>query len=49
VPNSVLLPRDTWSDKEAYDRQAAHLAARFKENFKQFELVGDDVRQAGPR
>ena len=49
VPNSVLLPRDTWSDKAAYDRQAAHLAARFKENFKQFELVGDDVRQAGPR
>jgi phosphoenolpyruvate carboxykinase (ATP) len=45
----VLIPRNTWADKEAFDRQAADLAARFKKNFTQFTLVGDDVRNAGPR
>ncbi len=49
VPGEVLIPRNTWADKEAFDRQAADLAARFKKNFTQFTLVGDDVRNAGPR
>ena len=49
VPVKMLNPRNTWADKNAYDRQAAELAARFKQNFKQFTLVGDDVRSAGPR
>lgn len=49
VPSSVLIPRDTWADKEMYDRTAAELAQRFKENFAQFTLPADDVRSAGPR
>jgi len=49
VPASVLSPRDTWADKEAYDRQAAMLAELFKKNFTQFTLVTDSVRTAGPR
>ncbi len=49
VPSEVLMPRNTWSDKDAYDRQAANLAQRFKKNFTQFLLVEDAVRYAGPR
>lgn len=49
VPSDVLIPRNTWADKEAYDRQAAHLADLFKKNFVQFDQVGDEVRKAGPR
>jgi phosphoenolpyruvate carboxykinase (ATP) len=49
VPNTLLQPRNTWADKAAYDKQAQELAARFKENFKQFTLPSDEVRQAGPR
>ena len=49
VPAEILIPRNTWADKEAYDRQAQHLASRFKANFKQFASVGDAVLQAGPR
>ncbi|WP_165423909.1 phosphoenolpyruvate carboxykinase (ATP) [Ktedonosporobacter rubrisoli] len=49
VPNSVLIPRNTWADKDAYDRGAVELAARFKKNFEQFTLPSDDVRRAGPR
>ena len=49
VPVKMLNPRKTWADKHAYDRQAAELAGRFQQNFAQFTLVGDDVRNAGPR
>ncbi len=49
VPSTILQPRNTWADKDAYDRQASALAESFKENFKQFMIVGDDVRAAGPR
>lgn len=49
VPDEVLIPRNTWTDKDAYDRQATDLAERFKKNFTQFTLVSDEVRKAGPR
>jgi phosphoenolpyruvate carboxykinase (ATP) len=50
VPEEVLWPRDTWADKDAYDRQARKLAAMFVENFKTFEdRVGPDIRAARPR
>ena len=49
VPSEVLEPRGTWRDPEAYDRQAARLAAMFRENFQAFEDdVEPDVRAAGP-
>jgi phosphoenolpyruvate carboxykinase (ATP) len=49
VPASLLIPRNTWADKEAYDLQSAELAARFKKNFHQFTLPSEEVRNAGPR
>jgi len=49
VPSELLIPRNTWPDREAYDRQAVDLAERFKKNFKQFTLPSDEVRNAGPR
>ena len=36
VPADLLIPRNTWQDKDAYDRQAAELAANFKKNFAQY-------------
>jgi phosphoenolpyruvate carboxykinase (ATP) len=50
VPSEVLQPRNTWEDKEAYDRQAADLARRFNENFKKYEAgVSEAVRAVAPK
>lgn len=49
VPDEVLDPRQTWSDPAAYDAAALQLAARFRQNFANYEAgVSDAVRQAGP-
>jgi phosphoenolpyruvate carboxykinase (ATP) len=49
VPDKVLDPRGTWSDKDAYDKQARDLVERFHKNFAQFEAyVGDMVKAAAP-
>jgi phosphoenolpyruvate carboxykinase (ATP) len=49
VPSEVLVPRRTWADREAYDREAAALARMFAENFRAYaDRVPDSVRQAGP-
>jgi len=50
VPTEVLPPRNTWADKSAYDSVARNLAARFEENFAQYdEYVGDDVKAVAIR
>ena len=33
VPDVILEPRDTWKDKEAYDRQAWELVHMFEQNY----------------
>ena len=49
VPASLLVPRDNWRDRTAYDAAAVALADRFKRNFRTFESeVSPDVRAAGP-
>jgi phosphoenolpyruvate carboxykinase (ATP) len=50
VPAEVLQPRNTWTDKEAYDRQARDLARRFNDNFKKYEAgVSEAVRGVAPK
>jgi phosphoenolpyruvate carboxykinase (ATP) len=50
VPSEVLLPRNTWRDKRAYDDAATEVARRFAANFAQFDRAVDEgVRAAGIR
>ena len=50
IPNEVLNPRLSWSDKEAYDRAARDLVGLFEKNFANFDsLVDDEVRAAAIR
>lgn len=36
IPQEILLPVNTWRDKEAYGRKAEDLRDRFRKNFEQF-------------
>jgi len=47
VDPSLLNPRDTWTDKTAYDRQASKLVAMFSKNFEQYlPFIDADVKAA---
>ncbi len=51
VNSSILNPRNTWSDKSAYDAQANKLADLFINNFKNFtdNEEGQQLVKAGPQ
>lgn len=47
VPSEVLIPRNAWADKAAYDQKAADLAQSFRDNFKKFGTVSEDISVKG--
>ncbi len=50
VPEEVLNPSSSWSNKHEYDKKYRQLAARFIENFKKFEdSTPPAVLEAGPK
>ncbi|AOW20521.1 phosphoenolpyruvate carboxykinase (ATP) [Urechidicola croceus] len=50
VPKSVLSPRATWNNDEAYYKMAFKLSNAFRENFDQFEsIANEEIRRGGPQ
>lgn len=50
VPTSVLSPRTTWNNDEAYYKTAFKLTNAFRENFKKFEAhCSEEIRRGGPQ
>lgn len=50
VPTEVLDPRNTWSDKQAYDAKANNLAAQFVKNFEKYaDKANAEIMAAAPK
>ena len=50
VPFEVLNPRETWADKEEYDRKATDLAKLFVKNFEKYaEGTSEAIKSAAPK
>mgnify|MGYP003672481522 CR=1 FL=1 len=50
VPTSVLSPRATWNNDDAYYKTAFKLTNAFRENFKKYEsFANEEIRRGGPQ
>jgi len=49
VSSHLLDARNTWADKESYDRTAKDLASRFVKNFTRFKDATPEIIAAGPK
>ena len=50
VPSELLVPKNTWEDKERYDEVKEKLVKLFQSNFKEFEAsVNTAIVAAGPK
>ena len=49
VPSELLIPENTWADKEAYRAACRKLASSFVENFKKYTRMSAEVVAAGPK
>ena len=49
VPSEILNPKNTWSNKQAYDETANSLAQKFLTNFESFhEFANDEILSGAP-
>jgi phosphoenolpyruvate carboxykinase (ATP) len=49
IPSNVLNPRESWSDKNLYDKAALNLSNLFKENFNKYGELVDSLKNYGPK
>lgn len=49
VPSEVMVPRNVWADKGAYDAAAKNLANMFVKNFSKYKGMSDAIIAAGPK
>ena len=50
VDSKILHPKNTWSDKDGYDKVLKKLAASFKKNFVKYQDgAGKEILSGGPQ
>ena len=47
APADILDPKNTWEDKEAYDKKAKDLASKFVANFEKYSDFANEEILAG--
>ncbi|MFL5787215.1 MAG: phosphoenolpyruvate carboxykinase (ATP) [Flavisolibacter sp.] len=49
IPSEILIPKNTWEDKKAYDEKAKYLASLFTSNFSKYaSCASEETLKAGP-
>lgn len=49
VPDEILNSRETWTDREAYDKKARELADKFNKNFEKFaDEASEEILNGAP-
>ena len=49
IPDEILNPRTSWSDKNVYDKEALKLSKLFKKNFEQYGDSVNHLKKHGPK
>ena len=49
IPDEILNPKTSWTDKDAYDREALKLSELFKSNFEQYGESISHLKEYGPK
>jgi phosphoenolpyruvate carboxykinase (ATP) len=50
VPSDILIPSNTWADKDAYKKKATELASYFIKNFEKYESnASEEIKSAAPK
>lgn len=50
VPSEILIPKNTWTDKNAYDEKAKYLAGLFLKNFEKYKSgASEETFSSGPK
>ncbi len=49
VDSNLLIPRNTWKDKNSFDKTSKELAQMFHENFKKFKKMNPSVLKGAPK
>jgi phosphoenolpyruvate carboxykinase (ATP) len=50
VDPRIMVPKKSWSDKDAYDEQAKKLGGLFNNNFKKYkDESSEEILNAGPK
>ena len=48
IKSDILNPQTAWSDLDSYNNSAKELVIKFKNNYKEYDLGDNDIKNGGP-